>query len=473
MRRRIAVLVALVAVAVAGCGGGSKPSVTTTTDADVGPRRAPTADDVAARLAEAPVLRAASGCGEPSGFRCVEWTVPLHRRGPHVRDGKTITLRAAVQDVAAPKGDLLLLAGGPGQAGIPFAARLARRLREAAAGYRLVMVDQRGTGADALRCDALQREAGTSDVAVPSEAAVTACGRALGDARDAYATADTVADLEALRRGLRRRTWVVGGVSYGTFVAERLALAHPRTIKALVLDSVVPQAGAELLLRDPQRAVGRVLRAVCGAHCVGDLRRLLRVAAPLGPRVLDALVGRSIGVPRFGDVGAVLHAAVTDDRRPLERYLRSADADAIPPALYSTGLHAATLCADSPAPWPGGPSATPAVRASAADAQQARMGPRATDPFPPSTAFAQGLFATCRAWPRTAAPPAPDPLARIAAPALLLAGDRDLSTPLEWARGQRARMEHARLVVVPGAGHSVLSRERGHAGRDALRDFLR
>jgi pimeloyl-ACP methyl ester carboxylesterase len=475
MRRRLALLAALAALApaLAGCGGGTEPSTTATDAGDVR-APAPTADDVAARLADdAPArLRDASDCGQPETFRCQALTVPLHRRGPHARDGKTLTLRVAVQKAHGPRGDLVLLTGGPGQPGIPFAARMAKRLRGAIDGYRLVLVDQRGTGADALRCDGLQREVGASDIAAPSERAVTACARTLGDARDAYATADTVEDLDALRRGLGLDTWVVGGVSYGTFVAQRLALAHPHTIDALVLDSVVPQAGAELLLRDPQRAVGRVLRAVCGAACVDDLRTLLRADGPLGPRVLDALVERSIGVPRLDGIGPILHAAVTNDRRPLTRLLDATGDGDVPPRIFSAGLHAATLCADSPAPWPGGPSASFAVRGSAADAQQARMGPRATDPFPVSTSFGQGLFVTCRAWPVTPAPPAPDPAARIAAPALLLAGDRDLSTPLEWARAQAALMPHARLVVVRGAGHAVLSREAGIAGRDALRGFL-
>jgi pimeloyl-ACP methyl ester carboxylesterase len=35
-----------------------------------------------------------------------------------------------------------------------------------------------------------------------------------------------------------------------------------------------------------------------------------------------------------------------------------------------------------------------------------------------------------------------------------------------------AHMAHARLVVVRGAGHSVLSRAPGTAARDALRRFL-
>lgn len=459
----LGVLAGLAGAIAAGCGGGSTPSP------------APPAERPQ-QLREPALHAGGRGCRAPAGFICRALTVPLHRRGPHAGDGKTITLDVAVQDVTSdPEGDLLFLSGGPGQAGVPFAGELAARLRGAIDGYRLVVVDQRGTGAGALRCDALQREVGTSDLAVPSERAVRACASALGSARDAYATADTVADLEDLRRALRVPRWTVGGISYGTFVAERLALAHAGTIKALVLDSVVPQAGAELLLRDAQRATGRVLRAECGTRCVSDLRRLLRVSAPLAPRVLDALVERSIGVPRLGGVGAVLRAAVTTGRGPLDAFLAATAREErapVPPALYSAGLHAATLCADSPAPWSGRASATPAIRSSAADAQQARMGPRSTDPFPTSTGFGQGLFLTCRAWPVTPVPPAPDPLARIAAPALLLAGDRDLSTPLEWARGQARAMAHARVVVVAGAGHSVLSQERGTRGRDALRVFL-
>ncbi|QEC48144.1 hypothetical protein FSW04_11580 [Baekduia soli] len=58
------------------------------------------------------------------------------------------------------------------------------------------------------------------------------------------------------------------------------------------------------------------------------------------------------------------------------------------------------------------------------------------------------------------------------APALLLAADRDLSTPLEWAREQAARMPAAHLVVVPGAGHSTLSRDRSGRAGAALQRFL-
>jgi pimeloyl-ACP methyl ester carboxylesterase len=99
-----------------------------------------------------------------------------------------------------------------------------------------------------------------------------------------------------------------------------------------------------------------------------------------------------------------------------------------------------------------------------------RVQPRVVAPFDRETAAANGLIRTCRAWPRSAAPAVPRDLPRV--PTLLLAGDRDLSTPLEWARQELARAPLGRLVVVPGAGHSIQSRAVSDVGRRAVADFL-
>jgi pimeloyl-ACP methyl ester carboxylesterase len=53
---------------------------------------------------------------------------------------------------------------------------------------------------------------------------------------------------------------------------------------------------------------------------------------------------------------------------------------------------------------------------------------------------------------------------------LLLAGDRDLATPLEDARAQAARTPDGRVVVVAGAGHVVTSSSA--VGRRAVARFL-
>jgi hypothetical protein len=57
-------------------------------------------------------------------------------------------------------------------------------------------------------------------------------------------------------------------------------------------------------------------------------------------------------------------------------------------------------------------------------------------------------------------------------PTLLVNGDHDLSTPLEWAREELRLTTNGRLVVVPGAGHSTQSRASTGVARTAVARFL-
>jgi pimeloyl-ACP methyl ester carboxylesterase len=379
----------------------------------------------------------------------------------------------AVEEGSAPRGVLLFLTGGPGQPGVASATRVLDRLGSALAGYRLVLLDQRGTGARALRCPALQRQLGSSDLAVPTAAAVRACATALGPRRRFFSTEQTVGDLEALRRALGTRTIAIDGVSYGSYVALRYALAHPSRVSRLVLDSVVPQTGVDPLQAASMRAAARVLRAVCAGACPSDPARDAAAVVRrwrAGPALLDALVTTSIVDPSFGGVPDALRAAARGDRALLRQYLAATRPGSIPPELFSQGLHASALCADSPLPWP--PSVTARARRQAALRQaSARVGAARLWPFDPATAVGNGMAVTCSLWNPTGSSAASD-RRRIRVPALLVAGGRDLSTPLEWAREQTTHMPRARIVVVPSAGHSVQMRARSDAGRRAVARFL-
>ena len=113
---------------------------------------------------------------------------------------------------------------------MPSVARVAAKLAPVLSSHRLVLVDQRGTGDTAIRCPQLQAQVGTSDIAVPGAGAVRACAAKLGRTRGLYSTDATVADLNDLRQALGAGTWTIDGVSYGTFVAERYAIAHPKAV---------------------------------------------------------------------------------------------------------------------------------------------------------------------------------------------------------------------------------------------------
>jgi pimeloyl-ACP methyl ester carboxylesterase len=421
-------------------------------------------------------------CPEAPGFACFNLTVPLDHQGSVKGE---LGLQVAMQDGPAPRGVLVFLTGGPGQPGAPFAARVRARLGPAIAGYRLVLLDQRGTGGNALVCPALQAQMGSSDLAVPTKSAVTTCARAIGERRRFFGTDQTVQDLEALRQALGVEKLTLDGVSYGSFVAERYAVRYPRHTARLVLDSVVPHEGINGLSVENAHAVARVLRAVCRERgCPGDpaedLSKVVRWSS-IDARLLDALVTLSVIDPTYPGVLEALHAAASGKPADLRRLVsRFAPDPATPAQALSQGLHASALCADNPMPW-GGPD-TPVDRRMPALLRTALRVPSAAIwPFTRAVAAANGIVRTCLYW-----PPEPAPVtgrsqahglgsfrgALPAVPTLLLAGDRDLSTPLAWARREAALAPNGRLVVVPTAGHSVQMRAVSDIGREAVRAFL-
>jgi pimeloyl-ACP methyl ester carboxylesterase len=379
---------------------------------------------------------------------------------------------ATADNARAPRGVLLLISGGPGQPGLPLLGRVPAIVGAEQGAYRIVVYDQRGTGAGALNCAGLQAAMGSSDLLPPQASAVRACARRLGDRRQFFGTDDVVADMEALRRALGVDAWTLDGISYGTYVGERYALAHPGRVRRLVLDSVVPQVGETDLGVDEFRAAGRVLRDVCGRSCGEDLAAVVR-AQRNGPLLLDALTLLSIVDPTYRttfDVPALLHDARHGRPAALTQFLETARRwDAAPAAALDQGLHASALCADWRYPW--GTSAAPvAGREKLLSRAISRLPAKRLYPFDRATAAGNGFIRQCLPW--TATPPTPQATGLLQVPTLLVNGDHDLSTPLEWAREELKLAPHGRLVVVPGAGHSTQSRAFSDVGRRAVAAFL-
>ncbi|MFA1544182.1 alpha/beta fold hydrolase [Actinomadura monticuli] len=434
-----------------------------------------------------PHLADSRPCAGKPGFTCSFLTVPLDHRQPAKG---VLRLQVATADNAgAPKGVLLFLTGGPGQPGVPYIDGISARLPELTANYRFVMIDQRGTGAaGAIDCPRLQAEVGSSDIEPAAPEAVDECAGVLGDRRHYFTTEQTVGDLDLLRRALGVRKMTVDGVSYGTMTGASYAVRYPQHVGRLVLDSVLPHVDPqrdEMLYLTGLRATARVLRdactaaPACGFDPAADLAWLARHRRD-AVLIWDMLVTYEFLDPTYrddgalpngwGDAVAALHEARHGDPARLDRLLQILNSGGDDVTQYSSGLHIATICADGHFPW--GTSETPvARRAAALERTRRRLPARATWPFTAGTAVGNAFIQGCLRWPwsrHTAEPRR----TKISVPVLLLNGDRDLSTPLEWAREELRYAPRGRLVVVKGASHSIQNRERGTQGREAVYRFL-
>lgn len=460
--------VALVTVlVVTGCTSGGDTPRTPVSTSPTAPGTSSPAPSNPASSSPAPT----GPCDE--GWTCAPLDVPLDRTDP---ERQTLQLAMNVEtSEAAPRGLLLVLAGGPGQPAVGLVPRIVESLGpQVVDAYRVVLLDQRGTGASALDCPQLQQEMGYSDLTPPTVGAVRACGRTLGADREFYSTDDVVADLETLRISLGAPDLTLWGTSYGTFVAEHYAIAHPDHTRALVLDSVVPHAGIDALDLEAIERAPVALREACRTvHCPGDPARGLAVVVRRdgnGPAMLDLLTVMSIVDPTFGPLLPALHDAARGDEGPLDGLMASYHQGMEAPAdLLSQGLHASALCSDSHFPW--GSSAAPmSGRESAVRRAVARHSAADLWPFDAVTATGNGFIRQCLPWPRTPDAPLPRDGDLPDVPTLLLAGTRDLSTPLPWATDELQHAPGGRLVVVAGAGHGTV--RQGGKGRAAMQAFL-
>jgi pimeloyl-ACP methyl ester carboxylesterase len=110
-----------------------------------------------------------------------------------------------------------------------------------------------------------------------------------------------------------------------------------------------------------------------------------------------------------------------------------------------------------------------AGRAAALGRYAERLPKRTLGPFDRTTVTGNGIMRQCLYWPATPATPQPRPGAKILVPTLVLAGDRDLSTPLPWPRAELKLLPHARFVLIHAWGHAT---QRTPSALAAVRRFL-
>ena len=173
---------------------------------------------------------------------------------------------------------------------------------------------------------------------------------------------------------------------------------------------------------------------------------------------------------RAGLPVAVRAALDHGDAALLLRLLHVSDSYAVrsPPREFSAARYA-TVCEETPLPWPRG---TPLDQRSAvARARALALPPAAFAPFDAEVAYADEID-LCLRWPDPARPPAAAGGPYPAVPTLLLQGGEDLRTPPEVSARIAAHIPGAQRVTVPGVGHAIVGADPSGCGVRRLLRFV-
>lgn len=217
--------------------------------------------------------------------RCGYVIVPEHRQRP----GRTIKLFTLQTHRAgrAGRAPIFFLTGGPGEKAsrLPWLASLFPD-------RDFVTFDQRGVGRsrpnlecpdyNRLALDPFKSLSITSEFTAELTQGLIRCGerfRRQGIDLEGYNASESAADVEAIRQALGYGKINLMGVSYGTRLAQEVMRRYSDSLRAVILDSVVP-AAIDRAVETPQSAEAALRRvfAACDADkvCLNGHRDLAR-----------------------------------------------------------------------------------------------------------------------------------------------------------------------------------------------------
>ncbi len=382
------------------------------------------------------------------------------------------------------RGQVFLIAGGPGESGASF-YKLLPQLNAAFPGMDLIMPDHRGTGYSTRMCPE-EESAGSPGGMALAGAEWASCFRRLGEQPGytrQFSETNAAHDLKLLiERTPRKGKTYLYGVSYGTQLVLRTVALGTSGIDGVVLDSLVSMQdddkadiSSRSLVAD---AVGRQVLGDCdaspacsrqmGAPAAAVYRRLLDRAAN-EPGLFDSVPGKN---PKllFGNLLDIPEAA------PQIPYL-------IKELEQGKGERMQAVIAqvekqmESFGGFAQSPPSTPLVILITASENNLRPGRTAADVEKEEA----GLLFTSSLPGHAVNTPLPlykrdawfATLPRRLPPTLVIHGDRDGKTPYDAAVRHIEALRGAgpvRLYTAPGKGHFVLWTDR--CARDEIRNFV-
>ena len=370
---------------------------------------------------------------------------------------------------------VFFFAGGPGQSAMDLAGPLSAQFARTLNRRDLVLIDQRGSGRSApLECDEDEDAARPLAEGVDTQRMaqqLARCREALqrkpwGDLRF-YTTTIAMQDADAVRAALGVQRLNAVGASYGTRAVLEYLRLFPQRVRRAVIDGVAPpdmvmpasfavdnQAALDAMFGACEREPGCNSRhpqlRVQWRTLLASLPRRVEVVHPVTGRseplllTRDALMGLVRAPLYVPAIAAALPAgieAAAGGRFEMLAALGLSLQGKRRGVSIAEGMHFSVVCSED----------APGLRAAHGSA---------STPLPADfgAGFAQLYQEVCSAWPRGDVPADFHRIPAASAAVLLLSGGLDpVTPPRHGERVARALGPQARHVVVPNAGHGVMS----------------
>ncbi|MDR7191788.1 alpha/beta fold hydrolase [Luteimonas terrae] len=262
---------------------------------------------------------------------CLTAALPLRHEAPADGSIEVFVRRVPAASPETRRGEVWLIAGGPGEPGASFHPLLAT-FRAAFPDHDLIVPDHRGTGRSTRLCPEQESPESAEGVALAGEEWGPCIGSLHANAARtaAFNITEAAQDLSTLIARHRRDGEVrLYAVSYGTQLALRMLQVAPQPLDGLVLDGLVPpESAAQWDLGHRTAVVDAVGRELLGPDDVVTYRTLLATDADAPWRAhvpggdLRRTLGMLLNFPSLrARIPQIVDALVRDDAAPLQTAL--------------------------------------------------------------------------------------------------------------------------------------------------------
>ena len=431
------------------------------------------------------------------GVVCGLLSVPEYHENPQGRQIQIAFAFLKSKKEVSKKDPLLFLSGGPAQQSMntsllnfwlqsPF-----HKERD------IFLLDQRGVGfsrpalecpeADIATANALFSGKSRSDLFRDISKSLTACHDRLvseGIAIGAYTVAQSVQDIELLRKELGYNQWNIYGVSHGTRVSLMLMDQFPKGIRSAVLDSLLPsrrniitslkedlgenlQEIFQACFRDKacKTSYGNIsvlyseaLQQVSHSDLFRDIKHPYTqeiLSVPLTPELLKVVALHVVSIEGLGALVQFFQEVSSENYDTIEKVLaeKRMFEDEI-----SMGAHMAYQCSENAK-----------FSQESVGASQIRVLDTGRSRYENTLRDKNIYFSSCSTWNQEKTIDT-TVSSKIAVPALLFSGEYDEITPSAWGEEALKYFKEARHIVIPNMGHS--SSINNECSIQMIHDFL-